>query len=167
MSVAFAGPAAEPVDLRKLSDKELIKRFCPEAMDEALAEELWRRHQQTIYEDLEKSSRSLCPAFYDWRDIQHDVYTNKARGRLLGSICQFKELDSARSFKSWLGRIARSMVLDERRDIMQTRVQPERRRIFVSIERPSEEESEGRGPSGVTEETLLELPEGAIESNTE
>jgi DNA-directed RNA polymerase specialized sigma24 family protein len=143
----------------KLSDKELIRRFCREAADQGLAEELWRRHEQTIYQNLEKSCRTLCPSFYDPRDIVHDIYTDKARKRLLGGICEFRELDSARSFQSWLGRIARSMVLDERREILETRIQPGRRRIFVRIEKSPEEESEGRGPSGVTEESLLELPE--------
>src|SRR5690349_11608140 len=91
--VGVAEGATQPADLRALLDKELIKRFCLAGADQAAAEELWRRFQQTIYEALEKSSCPLCPAFYDPRDLVHGSYL-QARQNLLARICEFKELES-------------------------------------------------------------------------
>jgi hypothetical protein len=174
-------PAAEPTELAKLSDKELIQRFCPECSDQAAGEELWRRYQQTIYEDLLESSLKLCaspversqersrkrfreevalgPDSYGWKDVAHEIYSDatKARACFLRRICGFRELDSPASFRAWLRRVSHSLVLDERRVILQTRVNPERRKKFVSIQSPPEDDE--AAPREVTEESLLELPE--------
>jgi DNA-directed RNA polymerase specialized sigma24 family protein len=162
--VGLTQPAAEPTDLRNLSDKELVKRFCTEAEDQPAADEIWRRYEQTIYKSLEKSSRTLCPVFYDPRDLVHDSYL-KARENLLARICKFKELDSARSLRAWLGRVVRSTMLDERRKVTQSR--KKRKIVEVSIEKPSgEDQDQGKLPE-ITEETLLEFPEVAAESTIE
>lgn len=150
----------EEIDPKKLSDKELIRRFCPAAHDHALAEEVWRRFQPAVYEALEKSSRGLCPAFYDRRDLIHDSYL-QARKNLIARICRFRKLDSTRSLRTWLGLVARSTMMDERRKVTYSR--RKEKIIEVSIE-PASAESEEEGTTrAITEETLLELPELAIQ----
>lgn len=142
-----------------MSDKDLIRRFCSTAGDHALAEEIWRRFQPTIYEALEACSRALCPAFYDRRDLIHDSYL-QARKNLIARICRFRELDSARSLRAWLGLVARWTMLDERRKVTHSR---RREKIIeVSIEPASAEGREEGATQAITEERLLELPEVAI-----
>lgn len=145
----------EPFDPRELSDKELIQRFCPERSNQALADELWRRYQQAVYAALENNSRTLCPAFYDFRDLVHDSYL-QARKNLLARICTFKELGSAPSLRAWLGRVARSTMLDERRKVTHSRTK--NKIIEVSIEQPPTDNYGEERPPEVTEESLLELP---------
>jgi DNA-directed RNA polymerase specialized sigma24 family protein len=152
-------PTADSFDPKKLSDKELIQRFCPEGNDQALADELWRRYQPPIYQALEKYSRTLCPAFYDPRDLLHDSYL-LAPQNLCARICGFDELDSTRSLRAWLTRVACSTVLDERRKVTHSRIKE--KIVELSIDKPSGEEHDEEKPRGPTEETLLELPELAI-----
>jgi|GEM_PF-3230275 len=153
--MSIEAETGKPADLRALSDKELIKRFCPDEKDCAAIEELWRRHEKTAYEILVRISRSLCPAFFDPGDLAHTSYL-RARDNFKNRICGFKELDSPRSFKAWLRELATKTMLDERRILTQSR--RKRKIIEVSIEKPPEEDEQERLPE-VTEETLLELPE--------
>lgn len=120
----------EPADLQNLSDKALIRRFCPDRKDEEAVEELWRRHSETVYEALQKCSRYLCPAFYDWQDLAHASFL-QARNNFLNRICGFRELESARSFKSWLVRLAWSATRDMRRPITQSRVKKKIREVSL------------------------------------
>jgi hypothetical protein len=149
-------PAAEPLNVTKLSDKELIQRYCKNKGNNTLADELWRRHQMAIYEELQKCSRSLCPAFCDQRDLVHDSFL-QARKNLRARICKFRELDSARSLRAWLGQVARSTMLDERRETTGSR--RKKKIVEVSIEKPAGEEYDEATHPEITEETLLELPE--------
>lgn len=160
----LARQAAGPADLGSLSNAELIKRFCPECTDEAVAEELWRRHNPEIYRSLERCTRTLCPAFYDQGDLVHDSYL-RARKNLLNRVCRCRDTASARTFSAWLGQVARSAMLDERRNVTESRIK--NKIVKVSIEKPSLEGDEGTKPAEITEETLLELPALAIRSKPE
>lgn len=126
-----------PADLKELSDKDLIKRYCPERKDEAAIEELWRRHSETVYEYLEKSSRTLCPAFYDRDELAHASYM-EARKNLRNRICGFRELDSARSLKAWLRRVAYSTMRDERRKVTESRTKTKTVSLDGTLERMSQ-----------------------------
>ena len=163
-SVGLTEQAAEPADLRSLPDKELVGRFCPERTDEAVAEELWRRHNPEIYKTLAKCTRTLCPAFYDQGDLAHDSYL-QARQNLLNRICGCENTGSERSFSAWLGRVARSTMLDERRKVTESRIK--RKIVKVSIEKPSQDEDEVAKPAEITEETFLEIPPLAIRPKPE
>ncbi len=152
----------EPADLQNLSDKVLIKRFCPDRKDEEAVEELWRRHSETVYEALQKCSRYLCPAFYDWQDLAHASFL-QARNNFLNRICGFRELESARSFKSWLIRLAWSTTRDVRRPITQSRVKKKIRE--VSLETAFGDRKLGRQSSddSPTEPLEEEFPVDAAE----
>ncbi len=152
----------EPADLQNLSDKALIRRFCPDRKDEEAVEELWRRHSETVYEALQKCSRYLCPAFYDWQDLAHASFL-QARNNFLKRICGFRKLESARSFKSWLVRLAWSTTRDVRRPITQSRVKKKIRE--VSLETAFGDRKLGRQSSddSPTEPLEEEFPADAAE----
>jgi DNA-directed RNA polymerase specialized sigma24 family protein len=130
--------APEPVDLTKLPDRQLIVRYCENRNDDGLASELWRRHNETIYCNLQKCGRRLCPTFWDPGDLIHDSYM-QARRNLLKRICKFDGLDSPQNLQGWLYQLARSTMLDERRKV--TGRKNGRKIIQVSFEDADGEEA--------------------------
>ncbi len=120
--------AGGPADLSHLSDKQLIKRYCPTKKDRGAIEELWRRHSETAYGFAHRWSRSLCPPFYDREDLAGECF-EKARDNFRNRICGFRKLDSARSFRVWLSSLVHSTTRDRVRVITQSRIKDKAKRV--------------------------------------
>lgn len=164
--------AGGPANLRELSDKELLTRYCAEEWKRQrgketgerrteaserekenveLAEELWRRHQMKVYDYLSRCGRAFCPAFYDPGDLVHDSHM-QAQKNFIKRICGFRNIDSPRSFKAWCENLARTTMLDERRKVTESRLK--RKRIFVSLDEPLHDEE------GESSETVVDVVVG-------
>src|SRR2546426_2037312 len=100
-----------------LSDSELIEQFCATRADERLAAELWRRHGDTLYDELKRLTyrrNSFCPYFSDRRSFL-DASFSRAYCKYFGGICR------ARILKAWLRVVARTAALEEYRSITRSR----------------------------------------------
>lgn len=109
----------EPVDPRKLSDEELVKAFCANRKEQALATELWRRYGDILRKSLEClvfSRNSLCPDSCE-RKTFLDASFSRAWEKLFGSICKFRGFDKPAALKAWLRRMAYTVAVEEYRDI--------------------------------------------------
>jgi hypothetical protein len=112
--------STEPVDLSKLSDQELIERFCKDRSDQEVANEFWQRHSRTILDALKRHAR-LCPSGCDQKSFV-DASFSRAYINLFTRICGFK----FRGFiAGWLYKLAGTAALDERRAITGHRAKAE------------------------------------------
>jgi DNA-directed RNA polymerase specialized sigma24 family protein len=116
-------PAAEPVALANLSDKDLIQRHCQNRKDKNVADELWRRCGEKLHQSLRHlvfRRNGLCPDCCD-RALFLDSTVSRLYFNFFARICTFEALDSPRSLKGWLDSVARTAALDEYRDITRSR----------------------------------------------
>jgi len=103
-------------DLQKLSDKKVIKRFCPDRADEEAGRELWHRHNETILESIKKVAkrRSFRPASCDYKSFVDATFT-RAYLNFLNRICGY---NFQGPIKHWLYKLALTTALDERRTLL-------------------------------------------------
>jgi len=139
----------EPLDSQKLSDKELVRFFCVNRKERALATELWRRYGDMLRESLKRlvfSRHSFCPDFIDRKTFLDSTFS-RVYLNFFARICRFRELDSPRSLKAWLNRVTTSAALDENRWLTRSRTQI----IELGLEEVSPEEV-GAIPEETSEE---------------
>jgi len=126
MPVGLAGPGAEPVDLRKLSDKELIERYCSEPHDQEAFAELWKRHEQRIQRCV-GHFRIMCPHFHS-QDIFCEEVFSRTQGKVAQKVCGY---EGRATFSTWLYTIIERQAIEERRKIMgRDETKP---RVFVDL----------------------------------
>jgi hypothetical protein len=109
----------QPADPARLSDQELVRLFCANRREQALATELWRRHGDELRNSLKRlvfSKNSLCPDSCP-RDTFLDASFSRAWQKFFGNICKFRGLDKPPILKAWLRRVAYSVAIEEYRDI--------------------------------------------------
>jgi hypothetical protein len=109
----------QPLDPAQLADQELVKLFCANPKEHALATELWRRYGDAIHEELKHlvfGRNSLCPDSCP-RATFLDASFSRAWERLFGNICRFRRFDKPSSLKAWSRRVAYSVAIEEYRDI--------------------------------------------------
>lgn len=108
---------AEHGDLRELSDGELIGRFCRNRKDAGLFEELWRRHGESLKDAIRKRGSRLRPTGYEHRAFL-DGCESRAYINFRRRICRFR---FEGSLAGWLGKLAYTATLDERRMVTEAR----------------------------------------------
>lgn len=124
MLVDLPGQSAEPVDLGSLSEKEVVKLFCANPKEEALATELWRRFDDRIYKALQRlifRRDGLCPDFCDRKTFLDSTFT-RAYLKFFGGIRDFRGFDSPWSLKAWLTEVASTAALDEWRSVTRPKI---------------------------------------------
>jgi DNA-directed RNA polymerase specialized sigma24 family protein len=107
-------PASDP---SKLSDLELIRRYCADRSDQEVADELWRRFGDTLHDSVKKAARWLKPGEMDHRSFVDACFT-RAYINLFARICSFR---FEGSIEGWLSRVAKTALLDERRALTRSR----------------------------------------------
>lgn len=123
----FTGPG----DLERLSDEDLIRRYCADPPDRAALEELSRRCLRKI-EMFARWKSSLCPAWYS-EDLFCEAVASRATDAFVGNICTFR---FEGPFLGWLYQVVEKKAIDEQRQLMGRGPIPRR---FESIDRPEEE----------------------------
>lgn len=107
-------------DLSKLSDRDLIERFCKDRSNQDIATALWERHSPTILSALKKQAY-LSPAGCDRRSFVDSSFS-RAYINFFRRICGFK---FEGSIDGWLYKLAGTAELDERRKITGKRAESE------------------------------------------
>jgi DNA-directed RNA polymerase specialized sigma24 family protein len=113
----------EPVDPGELSDKDLVKQFCTNRREQALATEIWRRYGDLLHDSLRRlvlCRHSLCPDSMD-RKTFLDSSFSRAYLNLFARICRARVLDSAQGLRGWLHLVAKTAALDEYRNVTRSR----------------------------------------------
>ncbi len=133
----FMGPG----DLERLSDEELIRRYCAHPPDREAGEELSRR----CLPRLERLSRwkggwsGLCPAWHSEGLFCEEVFS-RANEDFTKGICSFRfegPLDG------WLATLVENAAITEYRKLVGRALVPRR---FEPIERPEEEDEADAPP---------------------
>jgi DNA-directed RNA polymerase specialized sigma24 family protein len=134
--------STKPVDLRKLSDKELMGTYCADRSRQDVAEILWERHSETIRDALKKRAR-LRPSTCDYRTFIDSSFS-RSYLNFIRRICGFR-FESP--IEHWLFMVAGSAALDERRKITGKRAE---------AEKLNESETEESTDTGVKKEISLD-----------
>lgn len=100
------------MELKQLSDEELVRLFCASPPDGEAGEELFRRCLGKIHKVIKKmvfSKRSICPTASD-RDAFLGDAISRATMNLTRRICTYKFLGP---FDHWLSKLAKCAAIEE------------------------------------------------------
>jgi RNA polymerase sigma factor (sigma-70 family) len=106
----------EKLNYQKMSDKDLIQRFCDDPPDHTAFETLWARYEQKIL----KYARCLSfmhPHFYSQKIFEEDIFS-KTQEQVVKKIGGFK---GNAQFSTWLYSIVKNAALAHRRDLRKER----------------------------------------------
>jgi DNA-directed RNA polymerase specialized sigma24 family protein len=97
--------------LERLSDEELIRRYCADTPDREAGEKLASRCLQKIRKTVRREAFDKCPSWYDREAFAGDAESH-AIERFLRGICSF---GFKGKFHGWLATLATRAAEDERR----------------------------------------------------
>jgi DNA-directed RNA polymerase specialized sigma24 family protein len=113
----------ESLNAAQLSDEDLVKLFCANRKDQALATEIWRRYGNVLHDSLKHlifCRHSFCPDCVDRKTFLDSTFS-RTYLNLFARICRCNRLDSQESLQGWLHSVARTAAIDEYRVLTRSR----------------------------------------------
>jgi RNA polymerase sigma factor (sigma-70 family) len=102
----------EKLSYDKLSDTDLIQRFCTDQPDQDAFAALWKRYEQTLHKYCRRFT-IMCPRSHS-RDIFTEDIFRKTEDKVMRKIGGFK---ATARFSTWLYRIVERTAIEVRRKI--------------------------------------------------